>query len=225
MKKLWIAAVLTFSQLALADGREAALKQAADLGAPPQAVQRAIKESRNGNYAATDVIGVFDLSQDADKKRFYLIDFKAGKTTAYHAAHGKGNGGHKRATNFRGFSEPSNDMTPLGALRTGAEVEVLNEDWEVRDRYDGKVYSGLYVLDLTGMKSYNSRFNRNDTWVILHSKWYVTEGYRKNNGGALGRSLGCIVIDPVYSNQVFKRLQGGALVYVTVGNDPVEKYL
>jgi len=41
----------------------------------------------------------------------------------------------------------------------------------------------------------------------------------------LGRSDGCITLDPVESNAVIARLQDGALIYVTVGDAPIEQYL
>jgi hypothetical protein len=41
----------------------------------------------------------------------------------------------------------------------------------------------------------------------------------------LGRSNGCITLDPLDNNQLVTRLQDGALIYVTVGNDPIEQYL
>jgi hypothetical protein len=41
----------------------------------------------------------------------------------------------------------------------------------------------------------------------------------------LGRSLGCITLDPDVNNAIVNRLGNGALIYVTVGNDPVERYL
>lgn len=57
---------------------------------------------------------------------------------------------------------------------------------------------------------------------VIYPAWYVTRGYRDANPGALGRSLGCLALDPVDNNQVIDALEGGALVYVTSGNrDPV----
>lgn len=212
------------SKLPFPENHQAVLEQAEKLGAPMRAVERAMKEAEGKAYSKKDVITVFDLSQTSDKKRFYMLDFKAGKTTAYHAAHGKGNGEHVRATHFRGFQQDGADMTPLGALRTGVAY-TLEEYETVVDQYDGKRWSGLVVADLEGMKSYNRRFNRGDLWTIMHPKWYVTEGFRRANQGYLGRSKGCVVLDPVHSNTVFKRVQSGALLYVTVGNDPIEKYI
>jgi hypothetical protein len=34
-----------------------------------------------------------------------------------------------------------------------------------------------------------------------------------------------ISLDPVENNEIITRLQDGALVYVTVGDDPIEQYL
>jgi hypothetical protein len=47
---------------------------------------------------------------------------------------------------------------------------------------------------------------------------------RTRNNGMLGRSNGCTTIDPVENNKIITRLMG-ALIYVTVGDDPIEQYL
>src|SRR5262245_47302393 len=52
------------------------LRQAQTLGAPMDAVQRAIKISRQPIFPKKDVLAVFDLSQPSASKRFYLLDFK-----------------------------------------------------------------------------------------------------------------------------------------------------
>ncbi len=201
------------------------LTEARRLGAPMKAVHRALNEARSETYTNRNVIGLFDLSQTSNKKRFYLLDLQHGTVSAYHCAHGRGNGGNLRATRFRGFQAGNSDMTPLGALRTAGDVE-RHEHYEVvQDRYNSTTYRDLVILDLEGVKSYNQRFNRHDLWVILHANWYVTGGYRRSFSGLLGRSKGCLVLDPKYSNQVFHRLAGGALIYITVGDHPIENYL
>lgn len=201
------------------------LAQAAALGAPMQAVARAMKEAEGSSYTKKDVIAVIDLSKSTQAKRFFLLDLKAGATKAYLTAHGRGNGDNQKATSFRGFQQTGANKMPLGALKTGAKVYKMEEYETVKDQYNGREYHNLVILDMIGTKSYNSRFHPGDLWAIMHSKWYVTEGYRKANSNGLGRSLGCVVIDPVYSNDVFMRMQGGALIYITVGNAPVENYL
>jgi hypothetical protein len=57
-----------------------------------------------------------------------------------------------------------------------------------------------------------------------HPNWYTTAGFRAKNNGMLGRSLGCITVDPAENNKIITRLRG-ALIYVTVGDAPIEQYL
>jgi hypothetical protein len=94
------------------------------------------------------------------------------------------------------------------------------------DRYDGTVYRDMIVVGLEGTTPYNSYIDHTPPYKwIIHPNWYTTAGYRAKNNGVLGRSLGCITLDPVDNNQLISRLQDGALVYVTVGDDPIEQYL
>ena len=159
-------------------------------------------------------------------RRFFLIDLKNNRTSAHYAAHGKSNGNNLRATKFRGFRS-DHDMVPLGPLRTAAaDAPITSQYRTIADKYAGQVWNGLNSARLEGVASYNSYINSvpGVVWVI-HPNWYVSAGYRKNNPGMLGRSLGCITLDPDVNNAIVNRLGNGALIYVTVGNDPVERYL
>jgi hypothetical protein len=203
-----------------------ALDDAKTLGAPMQSVERAIQLSRGKEFSRKDVLAVFDISQPSGNRRFFLIDLKNDKTTAHYAAHGKSNGSNLKATKFRGFRS-DHDMVPLGPLRTAAaDASVVSHYRTISDKYTGQVWNGLNSSRLEGVASYNSYINSvpGVVWVI-HPNWYVSAGYRKNNPGALGRSLGCITLDPEVNNTIVNRLGNGALIYVTVGNDPVERYL
>lgn len=200
------------------------LAQAEAMGAPMAAVKRAFNEAQLSVYSKKDVISVFDISQPGNARRFYVLDLRAGSVSAYHVSHGKGNGAHYRATSFRGFNQEGSEKTPLGALRTGSNGYPLDGYEYVKDQVTGKSYSGQLILDVEGMKSYNSNIRRSKIWVVVHTKWYATEGYRRQNGGVLGRSLGCIVFDPAVNNKIINRIKGGSLIYISVGNDPIEKY-
>ena len=200
------------------------LQQAKDLGAPVAAVRRAIEISREPVFTRKDVFAVFDISQPSAKKRLYVVDLKARQVTAHYAAHGKDNGPGARADKFKGFQKDL-DMVPLGPLKT-ANSEVLDPYKTIVDRYSGKVYSNLVVVALEGVTPYNSYINRNPPFKwFIHPNWYATAGFRAKNGGGLGRSGGCVVVDPVENNEIVNELQGGALVYVTVGDAPIEHYL
>jgi L,D-transpeptidase catalytic domain len=199
------------------------LQEAKALGAPIAAVQRAIEISRRPDFPRKDALAVFDISQPSAKKRLYVLDLKSGHVTAHYAAHGKHNGPNARATKFKGFQSDL-DMVPLGPLKT-AHSEVMDHYNTIVDRYDGTVYPNMKVVALEGVASYNNYINHTPPFKwIIHPNWYTTAAFRAKNNGMLGRSNGCITLDPVENNQLVTKLEGGALVYVTVGDDPIEKY-
>jgi L,D-transpeptidase catalytic domain len=200
------------------------LQQAQQLDAPVAAIQRAVAISRQPIFPKKDALAVFDISQPSANKRFYFFDFKSGRVTAHYAAHGRDNGPNAKATKFKGF-QTHLDMVPLGPLKT-AHSEVMDHYKTIVDRYDGTVYRNMVVVVLEGVTSYNSYINHTPPFKwILHPNWYTTAAFRAKNNGVLGRSNGCITVDPVDNNQLVTRLQDGALIYVTVGDDPIEQYL
>jgi L,D-transpeptidase catalytic domain len=208
----------------LANELDSLLQQAQVLGAPMAAVQRAIQISRQPIFPKKDALAVFDISQPSATKRFYVLDFKSGQVTAHYAAHGRDNGPTARAIKFKGF-QTDLDMVPLGPLKT-AHSEVMDHYKTIVDRYDGTVYSNMIVVVLEGITSYNSYINHTPPFKwILHPNWYTTAAFRAKNNGVLGRSNGCITVDPIENNQLVRRLEDGALIYVTVGDDPIEQYL
>lgn len=201
------------------------LQQAQPLGAPAAAIARAVAISRQPVFTRKDVFAVFDISQPSANRRFYVLDFKSGQVTAHFAAHGRTNGPNARATRFKGFQRDL-DMVPLGPLKTvPAPPEVTAHYRTIVDRYDGTVYRNMVVGILEGVAPYNRYINHTPPykWVI-HPNWYTTAGYRARNKGMLGRSNGCITVDPAENNKLIARLQG-ALIYVTVGDAPVEQFL
>ncbi len=207
-----------------ANGADAVQQQAQALGAPMAAVARAVAISRQSIFLKKDALAVFDISQPSVNKRFYLLDFKSAEVTAHYAAHGRANGPNVRAVKFKGFQKDL-DMVPLGPLKT-AHSEVMDHYKTIVDRYDGTVYRNMVVVVLEGVAAYNSYINHTPPFKwILHPNWYTTAAFRAKNNGMLGRSNGCITVDPVENNQLVKRLQDGALIYVTVGDDPIEHYL
>ena len=198
-------------------------QQAKVLGAPMAAVERAVQISRQPIFPKTP-LAVFDISQSSAKKRFYVLDFKSGQVTTHYAAHGRDNGPQAKAIKFKGF-QTDLDMVPLGPLKT-AHSEVMDPYKTIVDRYDGTVYPNMIVVVLDGVTPYNSYISHTPPFKwIIHPNWYATAAFRAQNNGVLGRSTGCITLDPVENNELITRLQDGALVYVTVGDDPIEQYL
>ena len=224
MRYLAAIVLALISAPAWADELDPLLQQAQALGAPMAAVQRAIQISKQPIFAKKDALAVFDISQPSANKRLYLLDFKSGQVTAYYAAHGRDNGPNAKATRFKGFQRHL-DMVPLGPLKT-AHSEVMDHYKTIVDRYSRTVYPNMIVVELKGVTPYNSYINHTPPFKwIMHPNWYTTAGFRAKNNGMLGRSNGCITVDPVENNQLIKRLQDGALIYVTVGDAPIEQYL
>lgn len=223
--RYFVAIVLAlFSVPAWAADLDSLLQQAKALGAPMAAVQRAIAISHQSTFAKKDALAVFDISQPSANKRFYLFDFKSGQVTAHYAAHGRDNGPNLKATKFKGF-QTHLDMVPLGPLKT-THSEVMDHYKTIVDRYDGTVYRNMIVVVLEGVTTYNKYINNTPPFKwIMHPNWYTTAAFRAKNNGMLGRSNGCITVDPADNNQLITRLQDGALVYVTVGDAPIEQYL
>jgi hypothetical protein len=208
----------------IAKQRDALLQQAQALGAPMVAVRRAVEISRQPVFPKKDVLAVFDISQPSANKRFYMLDFKSGQVTAHYAAHGRDNGPNVKAVKFKGFQKDL-DMVPLGPLKT-AHSEVMDHYKTITDHYDGTIYRNMIVVVLEGAAAYNSYIDHTPPFKwIIHPNWYTTAGFRAKNSGMLGRSNGCITVDPVENNALVTRLQDGALVYVTVGDAPIEQYL
>jgi len=200
------------------------VQQAEALGAPIAAVRRAFSISRQSTFTRKDALAVFDISQPSATKRLYLLDFKSGQVTAHYAAHGKSNGPHERAVKFKGFQRDL-DMVPLGPLKTH-RAEAMPQYVTVVDRYDRTVYPNLVAAYLSGAAPYNRYIDHTPGWKwVIHPGWYTTAGYRARNKGMLGRSKGCITVDPVENNKIISRLANGALIYVTVGDAPIEQYL
>src|SRR4051794_8409393 len=177
------------------------LLEQAPLGAPGAAIVRAAAISRQPSFGKTNVFAVFDISQPSANKRFYVVDFKSGEITAHFAAHGRTNGPNARATKFKGFQRDL-DMVPLGPLKTG-HSEVMEHYRTIVDRYNKTVYRNMIVAVLEGVAPYNRYINHTPPykWVI-HPNWYTTAGYRAKNNGMLGRSNGCITVDPVENNKL-----------------------
>jgi L,D-transpeptidase catalytic domain len=223
MRYLATILLVLISAPARANELDALLQEAKLLGAPVAAVRRAIEISRQPAFPKKDALAVFDISQPSAKKRLYVLDLKSGRVTSHYAAHGKHNGPNSKATKFKGF-QTDLDMVPLGPLKT-AHSEVMDHYKTIVDRYDGTVYPNMKVVALEGVASYNSYINNTPPFKwIIHPNWYTTAAFRAKNNGILGRSNGCITLDPVENNQLITKLEGGALVYVTVGDDPIEKY-
>jgi hypothetical protein len=72
----------------------------------------------------------------------------------------------------------------------------------------GAVYYGAHgrSLRLEGLSSTNS--NMFDRAIVVHRADYVSEDFAKQ-----GRSLGCFVFDPDFTDEIIDKIEGGSLLY------------
>ena len=93
------------------------------------------------------------------------------------------------------------------------------------DRYDRTVYRNMIVAGLEGVTSYNRYINHTPPykWIIppelVHDGWFCTS----SGHTAAGRPAASPSIRSKTTSSI-TRLQG-ALIYVTVGDAPIEQYL
>lgn len=194
------------------------------LDAPMRAVRRAFQEAASPRYTRRDVISVFDISKPSNELRFFLIDLAANQVYAYYSSHGQHNGTPSQATRFRNFAGKLRKRTPLGPIKTGVTAFYTYDPGfkTVHDKISGEVYRDKKILMLYGMRAYNEYLFYDQ--VVGHTKNYATHAWRARYG-SMGRSWGCIVLDPRISNEVFERIKEGSLIYVTVGNQLVENFV
>jgi len=215
-------------------------QRASEMGVPMETFKRAIEELESGvveqskrdceailpdRYLRKDVFSIFDLSRPSSVPRFFVIDLASGSVEAFHSSHGSGNGKADRPGKFTGFNRPTSHMTALGPLITDERTEPGRSG---TDKAGG--LRGLKTLPFRGTKRYNNNINASDDELPggasyeFHTRDYASENFRRKNG-RMGTSNGCFVLEPKHINRVVEKLKGGTLVYVAVGNEPVENYI
>ena len=139
------------------------------------------------------VITVIDFSKPINVKRLYTIDLE-NKTVLYHtlAAHGI-RSGRDFAENFSNIND--SNLSSEGFLVTG------------------KTYFGSrgYSLQLFGLdEGINDLVDYRN--VVMHPARATAR--KGNETLAIGRSLGCPSIDPVYSKDVIDTVKDGTMVFI-----------
>ena len=137
------------------------------------------------------IIGVIDFKQHNSKERFYIIDMETGNVEKYLVAHGKNSD-----PDYDGFAtifsnDPGSEMSSVGIYMTA-------------ETYDG---SHGYSLRLDGLSITNSNARLRE--IVIHPADYVAPG------GKIGRSWGCLAVEPRYSVQIIDQIKDGAVIYAS----------
>lgn len=124
-----------------------------------------------------------DMSIPSNEKRLFLVNLSSKNVTfSTYVAHGKGSGQGKKANKF---SDNAGSLcTALGKYKTG------------------KNYIGKHgdSFELIGLEKSNT--NAMSRAIVIHSAWYVSEAFIKQQGRC-GNSWGC----PAVSEEAFKTLR------------------
>ena len=162
-------------------------------GVPERALRQALDfynknkpRIRNKRY-----VTINDLTDHSSQKRMFILDMQTGAVERHYTAHGSGSDpGHRgnaaRLGNGRGQS-------PKGFMLTG------------------ETYRGGHGLSmrLDGAEAHNRPTRKR--LVVMHSADYASPRWLRRYG-KLGRSQGCVAVDPAVSRQLIQKLKGGSLM-------------
>lgn len=163
-------------------------------GVPEKAALNAFGyyDQHEGQIRNRDFLTIVDYTVGSSKKRLHVFDLKSGAVEHFYAAHGK-NTGDEMATQFSNRD---------GSLQSSLGIYLTAE------QYQGDNGNSM---KLDGMEETNS--NARSRTIVFHSSHYVTEAWLQQYG-QMGRSWGCIVVDPQYIDRLIAELEGGSVLYV-----------
>lgn len=133
---------------------------------------------------------IVDFSMHSDKDRLFLFDLKTGTVEKRLVSHGSGSD-----PDDTGFATKFSNITGSRMSSLGGYVTT-----------DIGSYRG-YSLTLQGLDKTNSRAESRG--ILMHQAPYVNEANKH-----VGRSWGCLVLDPRYAKSIIDRIAGGSLIYV-----------
>lgn len=140
------------------------------------------------------ILTIVDFSKPSSQPRFWVINLKNHQVLFYElVAHGKGSG-EAQAVSFS--DSPGSNKSSLGLYRTD-------------ETYDGK---HGYSLKLEGLDQGLNTHVRARA-VVVHSAEYVSPEVVKERG-RLGRSNGCLALDPAVTKPVIDTIKNGSLIFV-----------
>ena len=148
-------------------------------------------ESHQNIIKNKSVLGIVDFKQHSSKERFYIVNIETGQVEKYLVAHGKNSD-----PDFDGYATIfSNNQ---GSLMSSVGFYITAET------YDG---NHGYSLMLDGLSSTNS--NARVREIVMHPADYVSPGDK------IGRSWGCLAMEPRYSAEIINQIKGGSIIYAT----------
>lgn len=142
-----------------------------------------------------DLIVIVDFKAHSSKKRQFIIDLRSGEVTPMLVTHGKKSDTDNDGVATKFSNTVDSKQTSLGFYLTA-------------ETYFGK-YG--YSLRLDGLSSTNSKVR--ERAIVIHPADYVVD-----NGKKIGRSYGCLAVEPKLSEKYINLVKEGTLIYAGLGN-------
>ncbi len=144
------------------------------------------------------LLTIVDYSKPSTERRFWVLDLEHNRVLFSElVAHGRYSGDNY-ATSFS--NNPNSHKSSLGVFVTD-------------NTYNGK---HGYSLKIDGLeKGFNDKAKARD--VVVHSANYVSDSIARSTG-RIGRSFGCLALDPSVSKPVINTIKDGTVIFAYYPN-------
>lgn len=141
-----------------------------------------------------DTLIVVDFKAHSSKKRQYVIDMRSGDVNPMLVTHGKN-------------SDRNNDGYATDFSNTVDSKQSSLGFYLTAESYTGKFG---YSLRLDGLSATTSKVR--ERAIVIHPADYVVD-----NGKKIGRSWGCLAVDPKLSKSYIDKVKDGVLILAGLG--------
>jgi hypothetical protein len=144
------------------------------------------------------VLTVIDYSLPSSQKRLWVLDPDSGRILFHEfVAHGRGSAPESDPDLAVRFgNQQGSRRSSLGTFLTG-------------DTYEGQHGHSLLLEGLDPGVNDRALARR----IVIHPAAYVSESFRRQSGGRLGRSFGCPALDPLVAGRIIDRIRGGSVIF------------
>jgi hypothetical protein len=170
-------------------------------GVPAGPLQRALDyfDNHPTQIKNRDYITITDFSKNSTEKRMFVLDMRTGHVDKLLVSQGKGSdaGGGR----FSGFSDKDGSHATPGGFH-------------LADYFYSKKHGDTLLLNgqEDGKNTHSAARG-----IEIHAANYATQAFANANH-YLGRSFGCLAIDPNQIQEIIAKLRGKSLVYNSDGN-------
>lgn len=162
----------------------------------PQVLKLGLKSyafAAKQHRAKRPILAIVDYTRPSATPRLWVINLQTDRIIdQVLVAHGKNSGGF---TGQYYSNNPNSYQSSIGTIVTGND-------------YYGSYGHTLYLYGLEQGINNNMAARH----IVLHSQWYVTPAVAREHG-EVGKSHGCLVVNPAKVDHIIHELKGGAVIF------------